>query len=278
MKKIIRIIPILDIKNGYLIKGINLEGLRILGKPNKFIKYYYNEGADEIIYADNTATLYGIPVKKEHVKSAIQNIFIPFCVGGGIKSMTDIEKMLTSGADKIFINSALFNKKKLLQQASKTFGSSNITVRIEVININNKYYLTSHNGRNIINKNPIDWAKKCQDSGAGEIILTSVNNEGLKNGFDIKINEEISSKLQIPVIAHGGAGNFNHIYDLISKTNISGVCVASLFHYDSVLKLKEKINFGNTDYLDETLKNNYKPKNNLRKLKLFLKKNNINVR
>lgn len=278
MKKFIRIIPILDIKNGYLIKGINLEGLRILGKPNKFIKHYYDNGADEIIYTDNIATLYGIPVKKKDVKSAIQNIFIPFCVGGGIKSMTDIEKMLTSGADKVFINSELFNKKILLEQASKTFGSSNITVRIEVININNKYYLTTHNGRTIINKNPIDWAKRCQDLGAGEVLLTSVNKEGLKNGFDIKITEKISNKLHIPVIAHGGAGNFNHIYDVINKTNISGVAIASLFHYDAVLKLKEKINFGNTDYLDEILKSKLKFQNVINKLKLFLKKKKINVR
>jgi len=277
-KKFIRIIPKLDIKNGLLIKGINLEGLRILGNPYDYIKYYYDNGADEIIYLDNIATLYGMPILNNDIKRAVSKNFIPFAVGGGINKLDDIERVLNSGADKVCINSFFVHNPKFISKACKIFGSSTITVLIESNKIDNKYYLTTSNGRDLVKKNPLDWAKECEQYGVGEVLLTSVNKEGLQKGFDISITKKISSQLSIPVIAHGGAGSFLDIYKVISETNISGVGLSSILHYDAVNKLRKKTKIGNLDFINEIAKKKVNSKNNLRKLKLYLKKKNINVR
>jgi cyclase len=185
--KFIRIIPKLDIKNLLLIKGINLEGLRVLGYAEDYINYYANNGADEIIYSDNIATLYGIPILKKDIKRIMKNNFLPITIGGGLGSLKDIEDLLKNGADKVFLNSFFVNNPKFINKAVKTFGSSTITVLIETIKIKNEYFITTSNGRDLIKKNPLDWAKECEQKGVGEILLTSVNSEGLQKGFDLKI-------------------------------------------------------------------------------------------
>ena len=278
MKKIIRIIPKLDIKNGNLIKGVNLEGLRVLGDPILFAQNYYNQGADEIVYVDNVATLYGTNNLTKFVKKTSKKIFIPLTVGGGIKTLDNIEQMLKNGADKISINSAAIDNLKIIKNASKVFGRSTIVSNIECVKIKNKYYISKSNGRDLIKIDPVIWAKKLEDNGIGEIFLTSVNKEGLKSGFDINIIEKISSKLNIPVIAHGGAGNFEHIKKLIKNTNIDGVAISSLLHYSTApYFIKNFNNTGNTHFL-ETLKKETKKINVIKNLKNFLKKNKINVR
>ncbi len=276
-KKSIRIIPKLDIKNGNLIKGINLEGLRVLGNPIFFAENYYNQGADEIIYLDNVATLYGTNNLTKFVKKTAKKIFIPLTVGGGIKNLYEIEQMLKNGADKVSINSAAIDDLNFIKKASKTFGSSTIVSNIECICINNKYYVSKSNGRDLVNKNPYDWARKLEDSGLGEILLTSVNSEGLQKGFDIKLTKKISNAVSIPVIASGGAGNFNHVLEVIKKTNIDGVSLSSLIHYDVFTNFpfkKQKI--GNYHYLE----NSHKKKSTqaLKNLKNFLRIKGINVR
>ena len=242
MKRTIRIIPKLDIKNGNLIKGINLEGLRVLGDPISFAQNYYNQGADEIIYLDNVATLYGTNNLTKFVRSTAEKIFIPLTVGGGIKNLNDIEQMLKNGADKISINSAAIDKIQFIKKASKIFGRSTIVSNIECIKIKDKYYISKSNGRDLVNVDPVVWAKKLEDSGIGEIVLTSVNSEGLQKGFDISLTKKISNIVKVPIIAHGGAGNFQHIYDVIKKTKISGVSISSLLHYDTYMTfpLKKK--------------------------------------
>lgn len=278
-KRLIRIIPKLDIKNGLLIKGINLEGLRILGEPYDFAKRYYEMGADEIIYLDNVATLYGTNDLSKFVSQTAKNIFIPLAVGGGIRTLDDIERVLVRGADKVCINSAGIENKKFIKEAVKKFGSSNITIIIESLQISNKkYVITKSNGRDIIEINPVEWAKVVEDLGAGEILLTSVNFEGLKKGFDIKIIKKVSNSVSIPVVCHGGAGSFKHILEVIKNTSISGVAVAGLFHYNSIIKNKlNKSNIGNLDFLNRVdLKK--KNINIIQELKKFLKKNNINLR
>jgi imidazole glycerol-phosphate synthase subunit HisF len=278
MKKTIRIIPKLDIKNGLLIKGINLEGLRILGNPFEFAKFYYENGADEISYIDNVATLYGTENKLKFVSSTAKNLFIPLMVGGGINNLKMIEKMLKLGADKVNINSAAVHNNSLIKESARFFGSSTICITIEAVKIGKKYFISTSNGRDIVEKNPIDWAKKIEDLGAGEIFLTSVNNEGLMKGFDVDIIKKISNTVKIPVIAHGGAGNFEHIYDVINKTNISAVSLSGILHYEACnyFKFKKKI-IGNTFFLE---KQRYQKKrdNLILRLKKFLKKKKINVR
>tara|TARA_B110000858_G_scaffold174810_1_gene207707 strand:+ start:707 stop:1549 length:843 start_codon:yes stop_codon:yes gene_type:complete len=276
-KSLIRIIPKLDIKNGLLIKGINLEGLRILGSPYDYAKSYYENGADEIFYLDNVATLYGTNNLKKFVKETAKNLFIPLTVGGGIKSLEDIEKMLTNGADRISINSAAIDNIDFIRKASKRFGSSTIISHIEYTKIKNKYFITKSNGRDLVNFNPLSWAKKLEDYGSGEIVLTSINQEGTKSGFDIPMIKKISKNIKIPIIAHGGAGSFEDIYNVIKKTNIKGVAIASLFHYNNVIKGKyNNIKIGNTLYL-ENVKVNTKKISIIKSLKIFLKKRGINV-
>ena len=276
-KNKIRIIPKLDIKNGTLIKGIGLEGLRVLGDPYDFAKKYYKEGADEILYMDNVATLYGTNNLTKFIKKTAQDIFIPLTVGGGIKNLKDIENLLTSGADKVSINSEFVINKKFVREAVKNFGSSTIVATIEANKIDNNYFITTSNGRDLHNKNPLSWAKELEQLGIGELIITSVNNEGLKVGFDLQIIKKISEKVNVPVIAHGGCGNINHIINLVKQTKVSGVAIASILHYSSIKKNKNNINFktGNTNYLNNA-KEDYK--NLIKKIKSKLKKSGVKVR
>ena len=277
-KNFIRIIPRLDIKNGQLIKGINLEGLRVLGDPNDFSKKYFKTGADEICYVDNVATLYGTINLLKFVKDTCRDVYIPLTVGGGIRSIKNIENMLKSGADKVGLNSAAILRPKFINEASRSFGSSTITVMIETVKYENKYKIVYSNGRDYVNKDPIDWAKQVEDLGAGEINLTSVNQEGIRQGFDIAITEKISNAVNIPVLAHGGAGNYDHVYDVIKNTNISGVIIASLFHYSYCFKFKNiKKKLGNFDFINNK-KNKPQKIYSIDGLKKFLKSKKINVR
>ena len=279
-KKIIRIIPKLDIKNGLLIKGINLEGLRILGDPCEFSKFYYQCGADEIIYIDNVATLYGTNNIVDFVSRTSKESFIPLTVGGGIRSLSNFKSMLSSGADKVCVNSKFITDNKFIKVCVKTFGSSNTVATIETVKIKNNYYISSANGRDLHQVNPVRWAKYLEKEGVGEILLTCVNNEGLMNGFDIQIINKISRSVKIPVLAHGGAGNFDHVLEVIKKTKISGVVLSSLLHYSAAPNLKKNFKYnaiGNTEYLDNLPIQKFND-NKIRKLKQFLKKNKINVR
>tara|TARA_Y200000002_G_scaffold299837_1_gene254798 strand:- start:24803 stop:25642 length:840 start_codon:yes stop_codon:yes gene_type:complete len=277
MEKLIRIIPKLDIKNGLLIKGINLEGLRILGKPFDFAKSYYENGADEIIYLDNVATLYGTNNLRKFVKKTAKSLHIPLTVGGGINSLDEIEKMLNNGADRVIVNSAAIEDINFIKKASKRFGSSTIISSVEYTKIGKNNFITKSNGRDLIKIDPVIWAKKLEEFGSGEIILTAINNEGTKSGFDIKSIREISKNIKIPVIAHGGAGSFEHVYQVIKKTNIKGVAIASLFHYNNLIKTNyKKIKIGNTTFLKNF--NNFTNKVTIiNRLKNYLKNKGINV-
>ena len=277
-KNLIRIIPFLDIKNGLLIKGINLEGLRIIGKAENFSNYYYKSGADEICYIDNVATLYGTNNLSKFINNTAKDIFIPLTVGGGIRNIQDIKSMLLAGADKICINSAAIEDINFLKKASRIFGSANITVIIQSIKIDDKYFISSSNGREIHKVNPFDWAKKVEDFGAGEIVITSVNKEGLKKGFDLKLIKKISEIVSIPTIAHGGAGSFDDIYKVIKFSKINGVGLGSLLHYETLnLFPKFMPETGNTDFLNNIVKKK-KTINLISKLKKYLKSKKINVR
>ena len=250
-KKPIRIIPFLDIKNGQLIKGINLEGLRILGSAKDFADLYYQDGADEICYLDNVASLYGTSNLSKFVKNTARKIFVPLSVAGGIRTLENSLTMFKAGADKIVINSAVVENISFLKKNVEKFGSANISVLIQTIKIGKRYVISKSNGRDIKNLDPVSWAKKVEDAGAGEIIITSVNNEGLRKGFDLNITKKISNAVSLPVIAHGGAGSFKHIYEVIKNTNISGEGIASMLHYDAIKYLpKIKSRIGNTDFLD----------------------------
>ena len=277
-KKPIRIIPFLDIKNGLLIKGINLEGLRILGNAKDFANLYYKDGADEICYLDNVATLYGTSNLSKFIKNTAKMVFVPLSVAGGIRTIENSLEMFKAGADKIIINSAAIDNIKFLKKLVTIFGSANISILIQSIKIKNKYMISKSNGRDIIDFSPVDWAKRVEDAGAGEIIITSVNNEGLGRGFDLNITNKISRAVSLPVIAHGGAGSFRDIYNVIKSTKISGVGLASMLHYDAI-KYLPKVNtkIGNTDFLDR-VKRFKRKKILLKEIKKYLKNKGILIR
>jgi cyclase len=280
--KNIRIIPRLDIKGPNLVKGVNLEGLRVLGSPDYYAHHYYEMGADELIYQDTVASLYGRNSLTEIISKTTKNIFIPLTVGGGIRSTEDIKNVLRAGADKISINTAAINNPKLINEASKMFGSSTIVVAIESIkNKNGDFLAFTDNGREYTGINVLDWAIEVQDRGAGEIFITSIEREGTGLGFDEELFSLLSKKIEIPIIAHGGAGNLSDILSVIKNTNIDGVCCASMLHYS----LAKNIDISSLDKTEGNIEflNNIKNLNDnkdftLREIKSYLKKNGINIR
>ena len=190
-----RIIPKLDIKGDSLVKGVNLEGLRVLGRPEIFAKLYYEAGADELYYLDVVASLYGQNTLYEIITKTAKNIFIPLTVGGGIRTVKEIKKILSLGADKVSINSAAIKNPDFISQATEIFGSSTICVLMEVLKKNGKYFAFTENGRNFTGKLALDWAREVEKRGAGEIILTSIDYEGMGLGFDLELLNLISKSL-----------------------------------------------------------------------------------
>ena len=255
MSSNVRIISRLDIKGPNLVKGIHLEGLRVLGDPEDFAKYYYQEGADELFYMDVVASLYERNSLSDIITKTAKNIFIPITVGGGIRTLDDIGNVLKAGADKVCINTAAIKNPEFIKEASRAFGSSTIVVAIEAIRQNNgQYQAFTDNAREHTGVDVFDWAKKVQDLGAGEIVLTSVDKEGTGTGMDIELISKVSSVVSLPVIAHGGVGNPNHVVDAIKKGHATAVAVASVTHYDFVAKnnfKQNKTTEGNTSFLSQ---------------------------
>ena len=233
--KYIRIIPRLDIKGPNLVKGIHLEGLRVLGKPEDFARLYYEQGADELIYQDTVASLYQRNNLTEIVSRTAENIFIPLTVGGGIRTLDDINSALRAGADKVSINTAAISNPTFIHQASRAFGSSTIVLAVESIRQPDHSYLAyTDNGREYTGVEVLTWVKEAEERGAGEILLTSIDKEGTGNGYDLDLIKMVSGAVNIPVIAHGGAANVAHIIDVINNAGADAVAIASMLHYAAI--------------------------------------------
>ncbi|MFH1478600.1 MAG: imidazole glycerol phosphate synthase cyclase subunit [Candidatus Omnitrophota bacterium] len=232
MPQYIRLIPRLDIKGPNLVKGVNLEGLRVMGKPERFARYYYENGADELLYMDIVASLYGRNNLLDIIKKTSKEIFIPLTVGGGLRNLGDIETVLQAGADKVSLNTIAIRKPEFIKEAARKFGSSTITVSIEAKRkADGSYEAYIENGREQTGVDAFEWALHVEKLGAGEILITSIDMEGTACGFDLELTQKISRSVQIPVIACGGAGNFDHIRDVIVKGKADAVSVASMLHY-----------------------------------------------
>ena len=281
MKKV-RIIPRLDIKGPNLVKGIHLEGLRVLGDPSDFAKHYYNQGADEIFLMDVVASLYERNSLSDIIEKTAKSVFIPITVGGGIRSLKDIRNILRCGADKVSINTAAVKDPKFIERAVKEYGSSTISVAIESIkNINGEYFAFTDNGREQTSLNVKDWALKIADLGAGEIILTSVDRDGTGKGFDFELIYEIVKLVSTPVIVHGGAGEISHIIEILEKIDVDGVAIASALHYNTIQNFRSEINKdekGNIDFLLKNKKNKLINDFSIAELKEKLELNNIPCR
>jgi len=229
-----RIIPCLDIKDGTTVKGVNFEGLINAGNPIDLARKYENEGADELVFLDITATIEERKAFLELVKDIAKELSIPFTVGGGISTMEDVRKLLEAGADKISINSSAVNNPKLISDLSEEFGSQCIVVAIDTKFIDNSDFVFVKGGREKTALKTLDWVKKAEELGAGEILLTSMDGDGTKGGFDLRITKLVSQSINIPVIASGGAGKIEDFEDVFNQTKATGALAASIFHFGEI--------------------------------------------
>lgn len=229
-----RIIPCLDIKDGRVVKGIQFLELKDAGNPVELASFYSKNGADELVFLDISATLEKRKTFAEMVTQLAKEINIPFTVGGGIQSVDDARLLLESGADKVSINSAAVLNPELITQISDAFGSQSLVVAIDIKKVEKDWYVFIKGGTESTGILAIDWAKKVAELGAGELLITSMNNDGSKTGFALAITNAINKAVSIPVIASGGAGNANHFVELFTKTEVSAGLAASIFHFNEV--------------------------------------------
>jgi len=229
----LRLIARLDIKGPNLIKGVHLEGLRVIGDPQEHARRYYETGADELIYMDVVASLYGRNSLTEIVRYTAENVFIPLTVGGGIRSVDDVRTMLRSGADKIAINTAAVGRPELISEIAERFGSQCVVVSIEAKRRQggNGWECFTDNGREHTNLDPVAWAERAMKLGAGEILLTSIDQEGTRKGFDVELIRAVNSVITIPLIASGGMGNTDHLIAAARDGGADAVAMADVLHY-----------------------------------------------
>jgi cyclase len=228
----VRLVARLDIKGHNLIKGIHLEGLRVIGDPQEFARHYYQQGIDEIVYMDCVASLYGRNNLHDIVRRTAQELFVPLTVGGGVRSVDDVRELLRVGADKIAINTAAIKNPELIREVAHVFGSQCIVLSVEAKRHSNKQWEAyTDNGREKTGVDVIEWVQKGMRLGAGEILVTSVDQEGTRKGFDIELVRAVSDAVTIPVIASGGMGTVAHMVDVVSKGRADAVAIAGVLHY-----------------------------------------------
>ena len=230
----VRIIPCLDVKNGRVVKGINFVDLVDAGDPVEQAKHYSENGADEICFLDISASLENRDTMVNVVKKTANEVFIPLTVGGGISSIENIQSLLKAGADKVSINSAAINNPNIIKQSSEYFGNQCIVVAVDAKKIDNDWYVFSHGGTKNTGIFALDWINKVQELGAGEILLTSMDKDGTKSGFDINLLREVSKFVTVPVIASGGVGKLEHFYEGVNKGKANALLAASVFHFNEI--------------------------------------------
>jgi len=229
-----RIIPCLDVKNGRTVKGVNFEDLRDAGDPVELAKIYAEEGADELVFLDIAATLENRGTLLDMVTRVAKELNIPFTVGGGISSVEDVSRLLKAGADKVSINSSAVKRPELINELAKEFGSQCIVVAIDTKLYNGKSRVHTHGGKKPTELDTFEWAKEIEERGAGEILLTSMDNDGVKTGFALEVTSKISENASIPVIASGGAGSMEHFTEVFTAGKADAGLAASIFHFKEI--------------------------------------------
>lgn len=229
----LRLVARLDIKGPNLIKGVHLEGLRVVGDPQAYARKYYQSGADELVYMDIVASLYGRNSILEVVRRAAEEVFIPMTVGGGIRSVEDVRDVLRAGADKVAINTAAVRRPELVAEVARRFGSQCMVLSIEAKRVaDNRWEAYTDNGRERTGLDVVDWARRGVALGAGEILLTSVDQEGTRKGFDVALVRAVTDSVQVPVIASGGMGSGEHLVGVVRDGGADAVAMADVLHYE----------------------------------------------
>ncbi|MCL0063033.1 imidazole glycerol phosphate synthase subunit HisF [Peptococcaceae bacterium] len=227
-----RIIPCLDVTDGRVVKGTNFVNLRDAGDPVELAELYDDEGADELVFLDITASSDGRETMLNVVRNVAEKVFIPFTVGGGIRTVKDMRRMLKAGADKVAINTAAIKNPELIKEGAVKFGSQCIVVAIDAKQVgDNRWEIYTHGGRNPTDIDAVEWARKVEELGAGEILLTSMDRDGTKEGFDIELTRTIAESVRIPVIASGGVGTLDHIAEGLTEGKADAALAASIFHF-----------------------------------------------
>lgn len=242
-----RVIARIDVKNEFVIKGIHLEGLRKIGDPNEIANRYYCDGIDEIIFMDAVAAYYDRNNLSEIISKATENIFVPITVGGGIRSLSDINIALKSGADKVAINTQGIKNPNFLSDASRAFGSQAIVASIDAKKTSGGWLAYTDNGREPTMLDVVEWLRKVQDLGVGEILLTSIDQEGTKKGFDIDLINAVEKVIEIPLIISGGAGSAHDCLEILNFQYVDAIAIASILHYqiENIGTLKEYLHASN---------------------------------
>ncbi|WP_028331049.1 imidazole glycerol phosphate synthase subunit HisF [Brachyspira alvinipulli] len=246
-----RIIPCLDVRDGRVVKGTNFEGLKDVDDPVELAKYYNNSLADELVFYDITASYEDRSLFVNVLEKVAKEIFIPLTVGGGINSIKDFDIVLKSGADKVSVNSGAIKNPNLIREAAEKYGNQCVVLSIDIKRVNGKYSVFAKGGREDTNIDAIEWAINGEKNGAGELVINSIDTDGVKNGFDIELLKEIAQNVSIPLIASGGAGNMEHFKDVFQVNGVDAGLAASIFHFKEI---------------------------EIKNLKKYLRDNNINVR
>lgn len=233
-----RIIPCLDVRNGRVVKGVNFQGVQDVEDPVSLAQFYNDEGADELVFYDITASVEARPLFTGVLKEVASKIFIPLTVGGSINTVEDFERVLSAGADKVSVNSGAIRNPSLIEEGAKKYGDQCVVLSMDVKRVDGKYHVFSKGGRIDTGMDALEWAKRGQDSGAGEIVLNSIDTDGVKNGFDLEMLTDLCNVVSIPVIASGGAGKMEDFNELFKIKGVDAGLAASIFHFKEV-KIKE---------------------------------------
>lgn len=226
-----RIIPCLDVKDGRVVKGKNFEGLKDVDDPVKLASYYSSCGADELVFYDITASFEGRKLFSDILKRVAENVFIPLTVGGGINTLEDFDRVLKCGADKVSVNSGAIKDRSIISRAAKKYGNQCVVLSMDVKRVDGKFKVFSHGGRIETDIDAVEWAQFGEKNGAGELVVNSIDTDGVKGGFDIEMLKAICDVVNIPVIASGGAGGIEHFIELFENVNVDAGLGASIFHY-----------------------------------------------
>jgi len=230
-----RIIPCLDVKDGKVVKGVNFEGLRDVASPIDLARYYSDNGADELVFYDITASAEGRALFTDVLREVAKTVFIPLTVGGGIRGVADFERVLTCGADKVSVNSGAIANPALIQEAAKKYGDQCVVISADIKRVNGAFHVFAKGGREDTGMEAIEWIKRCVGEGAGEVVVNSMDTDGVKKGFDIELLQAVCEAVDVPVIASGGAGKKEHFIELFKKVpTVDAGLAASVFHFGEI--------------------------------------------